>query len=133
MTPAPITGAFYKCKCVFSNKRVDIHLNRSAVYKKNNQSSSNNSNISNKQRTANRLILAGSSQNVVRISRLNSGITQFGNFYLKQPLSLNYLGRMEGQPGGGGTGPGGSLREERRTAESVFRSRPSPGHGGEAP
>jgi len=105
MTPAPITGAFYKCKCVFSNKRVDIHLNRSAVYKKNNQSSSNNSNISNKQRTANRLILAGSSQNVVRISRLNSGITQFGNFYLKQPLSLNYLGRMEGQPGGGGSPP----------------------------
>ena len=105
MVPVPITGAFYKCKCVFSNKPVHVHLNRSAVYKKNNQSSSNNSNISHKQRTANRLILDGSSHNVVRIARLNSGITQFGNFYLKQPLTLNYLGRMEGQPGGGGSPP----------------------------
>lgn len=105
MPPVPITGAFYKCKCVFSNKPVHVHLNSSGVYKKNNQSNLNNSNISNKQRTANRLILAGSSQNVVRISRLNGGITQFGNFYLQQPLSLNYLGRMEGQPGGGGSPP----------------------------
>ena len=30
------------------------------------------------------------------------GSTLFGNFYLGEPLSLNYLGRMEGQPGGGG-------------------------------
>ena len=105
MSQVQITGAFYRCKCVFSNKRVDIHLNRSAVYKKNNQSNSNYSNISNKQRIANRLILEGSSQNVVRISRLNGGITQFGNFYLKQPLTLNYLGRVEGQPGGGGSPP----------------------------
>ena len=45
MSQVQITGAFYRCKCVFSNKRVDIHLNRSAVYKKNNQSNSNNSNI----------------------------------------------------------------------------------------
>ena len=105
MSPVPITGVFYRCKCVFANKPVWVHLNRSAVYKKNNQSYSNNSNISNRQRTANRLILDGSSQNVVRIARLNSGITQFGNFYLNQPLTLNYLGRMEGQPGGGGSPP----------------------------
>ena len=105
MSQVQITGAFYRCKCVFSNKRVDIHLNRSAVYKKNNQSNSNNSNISNKQRIAQRLILDGSSQNVVRIARFNGGITQYGNFYLNQPLSLNYLGRMEGQPGGGGSPP----------------------------
>ena len=105
MPPVPITGAFYKCKCVFSNKTVHVHLNRSGVYKKNNQSNPNNSNISNRQRIANRLILAGSSQNVFRISRLNRGITQFGNFYLKEPLTLNYLGRMEGQPGGGGSPP----------------------------
>jgi hypothetical protein len=36
----------------------------------------------------------------VRIPR--SGKPQFGNFYLGEPLTLNYLGRMEGQPGGGG-------------------------------
>lgn len=30
------------------------------------------------------------------------GTTQYGNSYLGQPLALNYLGRMEGQPGGGG-------------------------------
>lgn len=36
----------------------------------------------------------------VRIPR--SGKPQFGNYYLGEPLTLNYLGRMEGQPGGGG-------------------------------
>lgn len=36
----------------------------------------------------------------IRIPR--SGRPQFGNFYLGEPLSLNYLGRMEGQSGGGG-------------------------------
>ena len=105
MSPTPITGVFYRCKCVFSNKPVPIHLNRSANYKINAQSNSNFANISTKQRIAQRLILDGSSQNVVRISRFNGGITQFGNFYLNQPLSLNYLGRMEGQPGGGGSPP----------------------------
>ena len=33
------------------------------------------------------------------------GSTQYGNFYLGQPLSINYLGRTEGQPGGGGMPP----------------------------
>lgn len=39
----------------------------------------------------------------IRIPR--SGKPQFGNFYLGEPLTLNYLGRMEGQPGGGGMPP----------------------------
>jgi hypothetical protein len=45
------------------------------------------------------------SSKMVKSQLVNSyrgGTTQFGNFYLGQPLSLNYLGRMEGQPGGGG-------------------------------
>jgi hypothetical protein len=33
------------------------------------------------------------------------GSTQYGNFYLGQPLSLNYLGRGEGMPGGSGSAP----------------------------
>ena len=33
------------------------------------------------------------------------GSTYFGNFYLGQPLSLNYLGRMEGMAGGSGSPP----------------------------
>ena len=33
------------------------------------------------------------------------GTIQFGNFYLGQPLQLNYLGRPEGMPGGSGQPP----------------------------
>jgi len=33
------------------------------------------------------------------------GNTQYGNFYLGQPLTLNYLGRAEGMPGGSGSAP----------------------------
>ena len=33
------------------------------------------------------------------------GKTQYGNFYLGQPLQLNYLGRNEGMPGGSGSAP----------------------------
>lgn len=39
------------------------------------------------------------------INSSRGGTIQFGNFYLGQPLTLNYLGRMEGQPGGGGMPP----------------------------
>lgn len=45
------------------------------------------------------------SRNMLKSQFINSsrgGTIQFGNFYLGQPLSLNYLGRMEGQSGGGG-------------------------------
>ena len=40
---------------------------------------------------------------IVRYS--NGGKTQYGNFYLGQPLNINYLGRMEGMPGGSGSAP----------------------------
>jgi hypothetical protein len=33
------------------------------------------------------------------------GKSEFGNFYLGQPLNINYLGRMEGMPGGSGSPP----------------------------
>jgi hypothetical protein len=40
---------------------------------------------------------------IIRFSR--GGKTQYGNFYLGKPLQLNYLGRNEGMPGGGGKPP----------------------------
>jgi hypothetical protein len=40
---------------------------------------------------------------IVRYS--NGGKTQYGNFYLGQPLNINYLGRMEGMSGGSGSAP----------------------------
>ena len=44
-----------------------------------------------------------------RISQIinfsKGGKTQYGNFYLGQPLNLNYLGRTEGMPGGSGAPP----------------------------
>ena len=33
------------------------------------------------------------------------GNTQYGSYYLGQPVVINYLGRVEGQPGGGGQPP----------------------------
>ena len=39
------------------------------------------------------------------INSKKGGKTQYGNFYLGQPLQLNYLGRSEGMPGGSGTPP----------------------------
>ena len=106
MSQYQVKGKFYRCGCLFSNKPVRNFRDKISLnYKLNAQTNTNFANVSNKQRIAQRLILEGSSQNVVRISRLNGGITQFGNFYLQQPLSLNYLGRMEGQPGGGGSPP----------------------------
>ena len=47
--------------------------------------------------------------NNIRVSQIikysKGGKTQYGNFYLGQPLNLNYLGRMEGMPGGSGSPP----------------------------
>jgi len=54
---------------------------------------SNSSNISNNQRIAQ------------RINSSVGGSTQFGSYYLGQPVVINYLGRTEGQPGGGGSPP----------------------------
>jgi hypothetical protein len=39
------------------------------------------------------------------VNNKRGGKTQYGNFYLGQPLNVNYLGRMEGMPGGSGTPP----------------------------
>jgi hypothetical protein len=45
----------------------------------------------------------------IRISQIIrtslGGSTQYGNFYLGQPLQLNYLGKAEGMPGGSGKPP----------------------------
>ena len=73
-------------------------------YKINRNFNTNYSNLSQKMRLSQVLKLDGSSQNLNRISRI-SGKTQFGNFYLGQPLNVNYLGRMEGMPGGSGMPP----------------------------
>jgi hypothetical protein len=47
--------------------------------------------------------------NNTRISQLIKsnlgGKTQYGNFYLGQPLQINYLGRVQGMPGGSGSAP----------------------------
>jgi len=41
--------------------------------------------------------------NIINYSK--GGRVQYGNFYLGQPLNVNYLGRMEGMPGGSGSPP----------------------------
>ena len=74
-------------------------------YKINRSFNNNNANISNNVRKANRLCLSGKSQQPNIVSRLHSGNTHFGNFYLGQPLILNYLGRNAGMPGGSGSPP----------------------------
>ena len=47
--------------------------------------------------------------NNIRISQIvnfaKGGTTQYGNFYLGQPLNVNYLGRIDGMPGGAGAPP----------------------------
>jgi hypothetical protein len=47
--------------------------------------------------------------NSMRVSQIvnfsKGGKTQYGNFYLGQPLNVNYLGRTEGMSGGSGTAP----------------------------
>jgi hypothetical protein len=67
-------------------------------------SNTNFSNLSYKRRLSQILKLDSYSQQVTRISRM-AGKLQFGNFYLGQPLNINYLGRMEGMPGGSGMPP----------------------------
>ena len=36
------------------------------------------------------------------INNTVGGSTQFGNYYLGEPVIFNFLGRVEGQPGGSG-------------------------------
>jgi hypothetical protein len=90
-----------------------IHLNYNVAqfiepnpknYKLIHTSNTNFSNLSNKMRLSQVLKLDGNSQKINRISRV-SGKIQFGNFYLGKPFNVNYLGRMEGMPGGSGMPP----------------------------
>ena len=67
-------------------------------------SNTNFSNLSYKRRLSQILKLDSYSQQVTRISRM-AGKLQFGNFYLGQPLNINYLGRMEGMSGVSGMPP----------------------------
>ena len=39
------------------------------------------------------------------IRNTKGGKSQYGNFYLGQPLNINYLGRIQGMPGGSGMPP----------------------------
>ena len=39
------------------------------------------------------------------ITTSKGGKIQYGNFYLGQPLDVNYLGRIQGMPGGSGMPP----------------------------
>jgi hypothetical protein len=39
------------------------------------------------------------------IQSAKGGKTQYGNFYLGEPLNVNYLGRIAGMPGGSGVPP----------------------------
>ena len=71
------------CKCV-QNK-----YNKSAP-----QYNSTYSNLSQQQKMAQK----------IKTARLG-GSTQYGNFYLGKSLTINYLGRTEGQPGGSGWPP----------------------------
>jgi len=41
----------------------------------------------------------------IAVNNYKGGKTQFGNFYLGQPLNINYLGRTQGMPGGSGKPP----------------------------
>jgi hypothetical protein len=74
-------------------------------YNINRSFNTNYGNTSNSLRKAKRLCLSGSSQQPSVVGRINNGNTHFGNFYLGQPLQLNYLGRQAGMPGGSGTAP----------------------------
>jgi hypothetical protein len=54
----------------------------------------------------NKSFLKNNTTNAQRISQIinnsKGGSTQFGNYYLGEPVVFNYLGRVEGQPGGSG-------------------------------
>jgi hypothetical protein len=39
------------------------------------------------------------------VRNTKGGNSQYGNFYLGQPLNINYLGRIEGMSGGSGAPP----------------------------
>lgn len=82
----------------------NINASKSVNYKVANSSHGNSGNISTYMLLSKRLALSGSSQYVSLIGRSGWQV-QYGNFYLKKPLELNYLGKMEGMPGGSGKPP----------------------------
>jgi len=63
-----------------------------------------NPNISKYMMLSRKLFLSGSSQHISLIGRSGWRL-QFGNTYLGKPVQLNYLGKMEGMPGGSGMPP----------------------------
>jgi hypothetical protein len=73
-------------------------------YKVTNSFNSSRPNISKYILLSQKLALSGSSQYVSLIGR-SGWRTQYGNFYLGKSLNLNYLGKMEGMPGGSGKPP----------------------------
>lgn len=73
-------------------------------YKINRDFNTNRSSISYKMYLSKILKLDSYSQQINKIGRLG-GRVQYGNFYLGKPLNINYLGRMEGMPGGSGKPP----------------------------
>ena len=92
--------------CVFSANNTLCKLIDTSPknYKINRNTNTNFANISYKMRLSQLLKLDGSSQQISLIGR-NSGKCQYGNFYLGQPLNVNYLGRTEGMAGGSGRPP----------------------------
>lgn len=65
--------------------------------------------INNKQLPSSSDTVSGKVPYNVRISQIinskRGGSTQFGNFYLGQPLQVNCFGRVQGMPGGSGAPP----------------------------
>ena len=94
-------------------------INYNALYNKLNSNSLNHSLEPNKNCTCigeifNKGIFSSNSNsntvsNKTRISQVIhiglGGKTQYGSFYLGQPLQVNYLGRVQGMPGGFGSPP----------------------------
>lgn len=53
-------------------------------------------------------LTGNTSYNQRTANKIRTGIgskVEFGNYYLGKPIFVNYLGRMEGQPGGSGMPP----------------------------
>jgi hypothetical protein len=93
-------------------------INYNAVYNQLNANSLNYSSSAQQcfcvQNKYNKFVIGSDSpstrvSNNARISQIinysKGGKTQYGNFYLGQPLNINYLGRVEGMPGGSGSSP----------------------------
>lgn len=94
-------GRNYTCKCVLQiNKLRNLRSRFNLNFQSNAFSNTNFSNKSTKMRISERLRLSGSSQQTNPVARFNTGKIYFGNFYLNETLKVNYLGQIEGQPGG---------------------------------